>query len=122
MHYTLGMKTKQLVLVLAVVAANCMAGDLEDFCGGVYGESAVIVAPDMAITEDGPIINDGAGFITPNGYYGRDGNVTWGDRGIVTQDGELFYGSSTGIRVGEAYFDNEGDTVFVIGDGITIKP
>ena len=66
MHYTLGMKTKQLVLVLAM-SANCMGGDLEDCCGGVYGKSAVIVAPDMAITEDGPIVSTGTGFITPKG-------------------------------------------------------
>lgn len=106
------MKTKQLVLVLAM-SANCMGGDLEDFCGGVYGKSAVIVAPDMAITEDGPIISTGTGFITPKGYYGQNGDVTWGERGIVTQDGDLFYGDATGVKAGGAYFTNDGKSVFV---------
>ena len=121
MSYITGMKIKTGLVMLAM-ASRCMAGDIEDFVGGVYGESGVKVAPDMVITADGPIIDDGTGFITPNGYYGQNGDVTWGERGIVTQDKDLFYGSTTGISVGEAYFDNEGNTVFVIGDGITIKP
>ena len=87
------MKIKQLVLVLAMVAANCMAGDIEDFTGGVYRSRGVVISDTMVMTPDGPIYKVGDNYITPNGFYSSNqGCYVGGGQGAVTQNGQFFYG------------------------------
>lgn len=112
----MGMKIKTGLVVL-VLTSRCMAGDIEDFVGGVYKSRAVVVSETMAITPEGVINKVGDNYITPRGFYGTCENVTYGGgQGVVSQNGDFFYGGgSIAIRAGNSYIGEDGINYVVNG-------
>ena len=133
MHYTLGMKTKQLVLVLAL-ALNCMAGDdfiekiketrikngcdpdpkMADFAGAVYrGGGDYVASGNVANGAGGPIIRAGNVYHTPQGVYTYV-NGTWlrPDGGAVVQAKDSFVSwDGAMVRAKNVYVGNLGASV-----------
>ena len=126
MRYTLGMKTKTFVLVLAVVAMPVFAEDEDDaeessqrkvanFIGAVLGKSGAVTGRNTGITSDGEFVSyNGQGFATSRGYYGANRNQTWGSDGLIVKSSSLYYGSKTTWQNGNSYTGEDNESSWVV--------
>jgi len=120
------MKTKTIVLVLAMLAIPAMAEDEDDaeessqrkvanFIGAVLGKSGVVTGRNTGITSDGEFVSyNGQGFATSRGYYGANRNQTWGNDGLVVKSDNLYYGAKTSWQNGNSYTGEDGESSWVV--------
>lgn len=118
MHYTLGMKTKQLVLVLAVLAMPVFAEDeeseTETVANALSNSSGVSFKLDnkTVLTDKGLVYKAGRGtYVGPDGIYTRLGKDWVTPSGFATRDNQGSYfghGNGSSIKNGNAYVTRNG--------------
>jgi len=109
---------KAILIAMAVLVAPVMAededGDVGNFAGAVLNKSAIVTGRRTAVTSDGKFIYfNGRGYATSDGYYGINGNQTFGAGKLVIMSKSLFYGTSTTWKNGNSYTDNTSKSSWV---------
>jgi len=111
---------KRILIAMAVLVAPVMGededcdGDVDNFAGAVLNKSAIVTGRRTAVTSDGKFISfNGRGYATPDGYYGINGNQTFGAGKLIIRSKSLFYGTSATWKNGNSYTDNTSKSSWV---------
>lgn len=114
MHYTLGMKIKTFALVLAVVAGNAFADDLDDYVAAVHGGKGDYVRVGSTYVGNNDIITRaGSSYVSGRGIATKAGSTYNSEDGeVVTKAGSTFNKNNDTItQAGSTYNGNRGTTV-----------
>jgi len=112
---------KRILIAMAVLVApvmgeeeDCDDGDVGNFAGAVLNKSAIVTGRRTAVTSDGKFISfNGRGYATSDGYYGVNGNQTFGAGKLIIRSKSLFYGTSSTWKNGNLYTDNTSKSSWV---------